>query len=331
MKIIYFAFKHRFRYKDLNNFLKTRFYGKYLVLNLGGPFKHFIAKLLLKLKLGFAISCDGRPVISDKNLGINFFVKGTNLNVPNRFKYLSNNYVSINNPFNKEKNLFQLYPVNIKTSSIKKEIKIIYVSGVNIETTEKENNLWQSNKERIIENFTVLDDEKFWRECLNKEDFENQYNYYRKFKLLLRFEIISYIKKNFDNKFVLIGDDWAKYNMKSVSSNFDTKYIKQLYQGNICLDLGSMQGSSSLYSRSNQIIEAGGLIIQSRQEDYNKIWGQLEKKILFKNLKELTMLINKLSNDGSYSKQLLDEIYKNFSSSNKMIEENLDKITKIVN
>ena len=52
--------------------------------------------------------------------------------------------------------------MNIKTSLIKKEIKIIYVSGVNIETTEKENNLWQSNKERIIENFTVLDDEKFW-------------------------------------------------------------------------------------------------------------------------------------------------------------------------
>ena len=119
--------------------------------------------------------------------------------------------------------------------------------------------------------------------------------------------------------------------MKSVSSNFDTKYIKQLYQGNICLDLGSMQGSSSLYSRSNQIIEAGGLIIQSRQADYNKIWGKLEKKILFKNLKELTILINKLFNDGSYSKQLLDEIYKNFSSSNKMIEENLDKITKIIN
>ena len=39
-------------------------------------------------------------------------------------------------------------------------------------------------------------------------------------------------------------------------------------------------------------------------------------------------------NDGGQmppSKQLLDEIYKNFSSSNKMIEENLDKITKIIN
>ena len=146
----------------------------------------------------------------------------------------------------------------------------------------------------------------------------------------MRFEIVNYLKNIFDNKFVLIGDDWVKYDMKSVPSNFDSKYIRGLYQGNICLDLGSIEGSSSLYSRSNQIIESGGLIIQSRQIDYDKIWGQLEK-ILFRNLKELEILINKLSSDGLYSKQLLDEIYKNFSLSNKLIEENLDKITKTVN
>ena len=44
---------------------------------------------------------------------------------------------------------------------------------MNIETTEKENNIWQANKKRIIENFTVLDDKKFWKDCLNEEDFQN--------------------------------------------------------------------------------------------------------------------------------------------------------------
>ena len=72
MKLIFFAFKHRYRYKDLNNFLNSRFYGKYFLLNLGGPFKHFIARVLLKLKFGFAISCDARPLIENKKLGINF-------------------------------------------------------------------------------------------------------------------------------------------------------------------------------------------------------------------------------------------------------------------
>lgn len=331
MKVIYFAFKHRFRYKDLNNFLSTRFYGKYLVLNLGGPFKHFIAKFFLKFRLGFAISCDGRPLISDKKLGINFFVRGTNLNIPIRFKNFSNNYVSINNPFDKEKNLFQVYPININKSLVKKKLKIIYVSGINIETTEKENYLWKRNREQILENFTILDDKRFWKKCLNENDFQNKYIYYRKLKLLLRFEIINYIKKNFNDKFELIGDDWKKYFNNSISSNFNPKYIKDLYQGNICLDLGSIEGSSSLYSRSNQIIEAGGLIVQSKQSDHFKIWGQLEKKVLFKNLNELKKLMNTMLNDNLYSNQLLDEIYNNFSFSTKLMEKNLDMITKTGN
>ena len=102
MKLIFFAFKHRYRYKDLNNFLNSRFYGKYFLLNLGGPFKHFIARVLLKLKFGFAISCDARPLIESKKSGINFFIRGTNLNIPTHYRNLENNYVSIKNPFKKE-------------------------------------------------------------------------------------------------------------------------------------------------------------------------------------------------------------------------------------
>ena len=34
MNLIYFAFKYRYRFKDLNNFLKSRIYGKYILLNL---------------------------------------------------------------------------------------------------------------------------------------------------------------------------------------------------------------------------------------------------------------------------------------------------------
>ena len=61
MKFVFFSFKHRYRYGDLNNFLNSRIYGKYFILNLGGPFKSFIAKLLTFLKIGKAISCDGKP------------------------------------------------------------------------------------------------------------------------------------------------------------------------------------------------------------------------------------------------------------------------------
>ena len=65
-------------------------------------------------------------------------------------------------------------------------------------------------------------------------------------------------------------------------SSFHYNTYKKIYKGNICLDLGCIEGSSSFYSRSNQIIESGGLIIQSKQMDSNEKWGQLSKDIIFK-------------------------------------------------
>ena len=87
-----------------------------------------------------------------------------------------------------------------------------------------------------------------------------------------------------------------------------------------------MLGSVSLYSRSNQIIESGGLIIQSYQSDANEIWGDLKDKILFKNLSDLTSLISKLLDDKGYCSFLLKEISNNFRNSKKSLEKNLDKI-----
>ena len=99
-----------------------------------------------------------------------------------------------------------------------------------------------------------------------------------------------------------------------------------MYKANICLDLGSIDGSLSLYHRSIQIIESGGLIIQSFQCDGKKIWGDLHDKILFKNLPDLITLLEKLLNDKNYCSILLQEIYENFRYSNKSIEKGLDKI-----
>ena len=74
------------------------------------------------------------------------------------------------------------------------------------------------------------------------------------------------------------------------------------------------------------IIESGGLIIQSYQCDGKKIWGDLHDKVLFKNFPDLIYLIEKLINDKKYCSILLEKIYNNFLHSNKSIEKNLDKI-----
>jgi len=327
MRLIFFSFKHRYREKELNNFLNTRIYGKYFILNLGGPFKHFIAKILLFLKIGKAISCDGRPLIADKSRGINFWMRGTSLNIPSNLKNLNNNFVTINNALFQEKKVFQIYPINIKKTQIQDDLKIIYVSRVSIETNLEEKNIWEKYKTQLIEDFNLIDNKKFFEKIFPDNNNElKKFDLYKKLKLLLRFEIIKNIKLRFDKKLNLIGDDWASLSLNSLPSIYNIKKIQNIYKGNICLDLGSMLGSISLYSRSNQIIESGGLIIQSYQSDANEIWGDLKDKILFKNLSDLTSLINKLLADKEYCSFLLKEISNNFKNSKKSLEKNLDKI-----
>ena len=327
MRLIFFSFKHRYRQKELNNFLNTRIYGKYFILNLGGPFKHFIAKILLFLRIGKAISCDGRPLIADKSRGINFWMRGTSLNIPSNLKNLNNNFVTINNALFQEKKVFQIYPINIKKTQIQDDLKIIYVSRVSIETNLEEKNIWEKYKTQLMEDFSLIDNKKFFEKIFPDNNNElKKFDLYKKLKLLLRFEIIKNIKARFDKKLNLIGDDWSSFSFNSLPSIYNIKKIKKIYKGNICLDLGSMLGSISLYSRSNQIIESGGLIIQSFQSDGKEIWGNIHDKILFKNLSDLISLIEKLLNNKVYCSILFQEISKNFSDSKKFIEKSLDKI-----
>ena len=185
-------------------------------------------------------------------------------------------------------------------------------------------------KKEVLDDFTILDKISFWKKYLGKNNIEDIFIFYKKFKLLLRYEIIKYLKEKFGEKFVLIGNDWKNYSINSLPSNFNPNYIKNLYRGNICLDFGSAEGSSSLYSRSNGIVEAGGLILQSKQIDSTDIWGNLEDKITFKNFNDLELIINKLLNNEDLSNNILIKIFKNFENSNNLIENSLDQIFRDV-
>ena len=202
------------------------------------------------------------------------------------------------------------------------------MSTVNIETTFEEKIIWEKYKFKILENFSLIDNKEFWEKVIpNSSDENKKLVLYRKLKLLLRFDIIKKLKERFNKELNLIGNDWSYYPFNSLpSTNYSVKKNKQIYKGNICLDLGCIEGSSSLYHRSNQIIESGGLIIQSLQCDGKKIWGDLHDKILFKNLPDLISLLEKLLNDKKYCSIILDKIYNVFVNSDKSIEKSLDKV-----
>ena len=332
MRLVFFSFKHRYRKKELNNFLTSRIYGKYFVLNLGGPFKYFLARILTFLKIGKAISCDGRPLIYDKSKGINFWLRGITLNIPDDFKKLNNNVVHIYNPLFEENKVFQIYPLKIKKALIQKDLKIIYISRVNIKTNFEEKSIWEKYKNDLIENFSLIDNKNFWGKIFQNDSNKiKNFNLYKKIKLLLRYEIIKNLKKKFNEKLILVGDDWKSLSFDIYPSNYSMKQINKLYSGNICLDLGSIEGSMSLYSRPNRIIESGGLIIQTTQGDGKEIWKNLHNKILFNNIPELISLVEKLLNNRKYCFTLLQEIAENFKHSEKSIEKSLDKIFNIHN
>ena len=325
MNLIYFAFKYRYRFKDLNNFLKSRIYGNYILLNFSGPFKYYLSKILILLKIGRAISCDGHPLIKNKSQGYNFFIRGTDLNIPTNLLDLDNNIVAIKHPLLENNKIFQIYPINIKKNKMNDDIKIIFMSSIKLETNEEEFLFWKTHKEKILSNFAILDDKYFWQNNLaNKNLFEIN-RFYRITKSLLRFEIVTYLKKIYDKKFVLIGEDWRKYSIDSLKSNYDTKRNKKIYKGNICLDTGSLEGSSSLYPRANQIIESGGLIVQNYAFDASEHWKDLKQDLLFKNFDELRNIIDKLINNLELSNILLDKIYKHFKNSSISMEETLNR------
>ena len=94
--------------------------------------------------------------------------------------------------------------------------------------------------------------------------------------------------------------------------------------------MGSIEGSISLYPRSIQIIEAGGLIIQNTQNDSKRVWKNLHNNITFNNLPNLIALVEKLLNDKKYCFALLQEISENFRDTNKSIEKSLDKVFNIL-
>ena len=325
MNLIYFAFKYRYRFKDLNNFLKSRIYGNYILLNFSGPFKYYLSKILILLKIGRAISCDGHPLIKNKSQGYNFFIRGTDLNIPTNLLDLDNNIVAIKHPLLENNKIFQIYPINIKKNKMNVDIKIIFMSSIKLETNEEEFLFWKTHKEKILSNFAILDDKYFWQNNLaNKNLFEIN-RFYRITKSLLRFEIVTYLKKIYDKKFVLIGEDWRKYSIDSLKSNYDTKKNKKIYKGNICLDTGSLEGSSSLYPRANQIIESGGLIVQNYAFDASEHWKDLKQDLLFKNFDELRNIIDKLINNLELSNILLDKISKHFKNSSISMEETLNR------
>ena len=73
------------------------------------------------------------------------------------------------------------------------------------------------------------------------------------------------------------------------------------------MDFGSIEGGSSLYSRSNRNYRGWRINLFTKQHKSipKSVWGDLEKKTMFENLNDLEILINKVINNEDLSNNIL--------------------------
>ena len=328
-KLIFLVFRNNYRIAALGNFGKSTKYDDILVISFGGRLKSIIGKVLFFFKLGKFISIDGDPLLNNENLSINLWYTGTSLKISKQFRHLNNNFVNMNNPIiKKEQKLFQIYPIIKKNYKINKKIKIIFMGKIFFQSENSSfinSKILKKSQKKIMNDFSLIDKKNFWSELNCPQEDIIRFESYKIFKTYLRERIIIEINKNFKNYFDVYGEDKKQIGLEFLSPIYNAKKVKEIYKGNICIDTGSILGSLSLHPRSIQIIESGGLLIQSKQEDSDLIWGQMSDKVVFNNINILLEELEKYLLDPKKCNETLEMIFRNFSDSKIKIKQILNK------
>lgn len=331
-KYIFLIFRNNYRKSAIGNFGKSNNYGGIKIVSLSGRIKSIFGRILYFLKLGKFISIDGDPFLKDEKNSINIWFPGTSLKITKKFQDFKNNYVNINNPvIRKEKNIFQIFPIINSSNRIRKDRKIIFMGKIFFKP--KNNDLLSQEelndcKDNLLNDFSLIDNFDFWKKIKNQNNDHIKFENYRILKTYLREKVILEISKNFKNKFLAYGQNTKDNNVKFMNPIFDLDEVKKIYKGNLCLDTGSITGSISLYPRSIQILENGGLLLQTKQADSKYIWDNLSEKIISNNLEKLLSDLDNFLTDTKKCNETLELIETNFKNSRADIENSLKKIFK---
>jgi hypothetical protein len=332
-KIIFLVFSSNYRFSALGNFARSCKYGNILIISLGGRFKSIIGRCLYFLCIGKFISIDGNPFLKNKKNSINLWLTGTSLKITKKYRNYDNNFVNMCNPVvRKEKNFFQIYPIIKKNYQINNHPKIIFMGKIYFQPGNKNLINYQNlkkNKNRLIKKFSLIDSKKFWSQFTGNKNILEKFDNYKIMKTYQREQIILKIHKNFKNFLHLFGEDSKGTGLYFHKHIYSNKKIKNNYNGNICIDTGSILGSVSLYPRSIQIIESGGLIIQTKQYDAHTVWGEMSNKIIFNNIDKLMDKLDIYLSNPKMCNEILEMIILKFKDSKNKIYENLQNLALI--
>ena len=329
-KYIFLIFRSNYRKSAIGNFGKSNNYGDIKLVSLSGRIKSIFGNILYFFKLGKFISLDGDPFLKEEKNSINIWFTGTSLRITKKFKNYKNNYVNMNNPIiEKEKKIFQFLPIIQNIKKIRKDRKIVFMGKIFYQP-KNDDVLIQKElndcKDDLLNDFSLLDKLEFWKRFEKQSDNTIKFENYRILKTYLRERIILEISKNFKDNFLVYGENIKDNNIRFMNPIFNSDKVKKIYQGNLCLDTGSIMGSLSLYPRSIQILESGGLILQTKQFDSKQIWNNLSEKIISNNLEKLLSDLDSFLSNEKKCNETLGLIQTKFENSKKVTEISLKKI-----
>lgn len=319
MKFLFLAFRSRFRNNALNNLRKSQKIKNIIILNFSGPILIWVALFfykLFKFPSFLFLSCDGNPLLKNSINSLNLWMGGTIYKIPEEFRN-DNSYVVMESIFSVTNRKVQFYPCQIKKNLISNNFKFVYISNcVHIEEIFSLK-LWNAEKKNILNNFSIIDSNNFWKPYLNKiGDSIKLQGSYKNLKNLLRQEIILEFYKNFSKKTIIVGSSWKNLISSAVNDLNKREDINNLYTGNVCIDLGSKHGHLSLYPRSIHIIESGGLLFQSIQKDSYKMFNNLINDISYNSLEEMLLKADIFLKNPQKLNYYLDNLYNKFSNQN---------------
>ena len=330
-KIVFLVFGNNHRYSTLGNFGKSKIYKDILLISLGGRFKSIIGRVLYFFNVGKFIGIDANPFLKDKKNSINLWFNGS-WKIFKKFKSYDNNFVNIQNPIiNEEQKIFQIYPLIISKKIFYKKPKIIFMGKIWYTPNENlvDKNFLYLNKEKILNQFNLLDDKNFWLKDEDNQQIELLFKRYRIVKTYLREQIILSIKKNFKDNFIIYGEDRKNTGLNFQRPVYKNSAVKKIYEGNICIDTGPIPGSMSLHPRSIMILESNGLLIQAKQNDSKLIWDNFNEKLIFNDIQNLLSGIDTMLTNLEKFNEYLSMIYEKFSSSENQNYKTLKKILEL--
>ena len=197
-KIIFFVFKYKFRKLALNNLLTQKKMNDHIFVNLSGPYLCWFGIIIYNLNLfkNFKfISCDGWPFLANESNSINIWFGGTFLKIPERFQKYNNNYVTAKTLFTNTDKIIQFYPFQIKEMKNNKNPKIIIALSCKTVKDSFALDVWNKNKNQILQNLALIEDENFWSNVgIDNFDIKYKHSIYIDIKSLVRIDLLKKLK-----------------------------------------------------------------------------------------------------------------------------------------